>query len=125
MIRLIVPPLHRQMRSLERPGPFPSGCASGNLDGALELPSAPWRRHIAKLQEVPLAGQVWEWCPHSPRGGDGGPAKVPVFISPLCAQNGADIQISARETCLLFKKFDTVGVLLPESCLFYFLLSDL
>lgn len=41
VIRLIVPPLHRQMRSLERPGPFPSGCASGNLDGALELPSAP------------------------------------------------------------------------------------
>ena len=59
------------------------------------------------------------------QGGDAGPAKVPVFTSPFCAQNGANIQISARKIRLLFKKFDTAGILLPESCLFYFLLSDL
>lgn len=113
------------MRSLERSGLSTLAGASGSQDVALELPSAPWRQHSAQLQETPFAGQVWEWCPRSPGECDGGPAKVPAFISPLCAQNGADIQTSARTTCLLFKKFDTAGVLLPESCLFYFLLPNL
>lgn len=54
----------------------------------------------------------------------GDPAKAPDFTSLLCTQNGADIQTRARTACLLYKKFDTASVL-PESYLFYFLLSDL
>lgn len=53
-----------------------------------------------------------------------GPAKAPAFTSLLCTQTGTDLQTSARTERLLFKKFDTAG-LLPELYLFYFLLSYL
>lgn len=95
--------------------------APGHQDGI----SAPWGRCTAKPREASFAGTVWKWCPPLPqRCVSGDPAKAPDFTSLLCTQNGADIQTRARTACLLYKKFDTASVL-PESYLFYFLLSDL
>lgn len=102
LIHLILPPFHWRMSNLK--GLREPGYGHG-------LPSAPWRQHIAQLQEASFPGRHQSGSPPSPDcvTGLGGATKAPPFTCSLCAQNGANVQTSARSVCLLFKKFGTTS----------------
>lgn len=112
LIHLILPPFHWRMSNLK--GLREPGYGHG-------LPSAPWRQHIAQLQEASFPGRHQSGSPPSPDcvTGLGGATKAPVHFVPRMGPMFKPLP----GQCACFLK----NLVPPVTAwvLFYFLLPDL